>query len=48
MTVLIEKGCNIHAKTEAVVGENMLNVVTTYRVCRLAMEHWDLRVRKAI
>ena len=46
MNVLIEKDCNIHAKDE--VGENMLNVVTTYRVCSMAMEHWDLRVRMVI
>ena len=43
MNILIEKGCNIHAK-DAEVGENMLKMVSTYRVCRLAMEHWDLRV----
>ena len=46
MAVLIEKGCNIHAKAE--VGENMLKVVTTCRVCSMAIEHWDLRVRKVI
>ena len=46
MNVLIEKGCNIHAKDE--VGENMLKVVTAYRVCRLAVEHWDVRFRKVI
>ena len=46
MAVLIEKRCNIHAKAE--VGENMLNVVTTYRVCRMAMVHWDVRVKKVI
>ena len=46
MNVLIEKGCNIHAKDE--VGENMLKVVTTYRVCSMAMEHSDLRVRMVI
>ena len=47
MNVLIEKECNIHAKS-AEVGEKMLNVVTTYRVCSMALEHWDVRVSKVI